>query len=362
MTSMTPSKWFHCMSNGLASARSVRATRRDETPLLHLANGRVADEPRERRWTPTGLRLHEERFFFPATEPPADFNPMAEFDPVVSVAGNLEGPFVFASPHSGSTYPQSFIDASPLDPVTLRQSEDAFVDGLFAAAPAYGAPLLKAHFPRAFLDVNREPWELDPVMFADPLPSWCNTRSIKVAAGLGTLARVIRDGTDIYHGPLSLAEAEHRIATLYVPYHRALQDLLDSAARTHGCAVLIDCHSMPSVGGPLDYDRGFNRCDFVLGDRYGTACSPILTRLAVDTLRSMGYRVGRNAPYAGGFCTSHYGAPAQGRHALQIEVNRALYMDETKISRRRRFAALASDLTRLIARLTSICPDLLRQP
>ncbi|MGF1455434.1 MAG: N-formylglutamate amidohydrolase [Alphaproteobacteria bacterium] len=287
---------------------------------------------------------------------------MADFDPVVSVTGTLASPFVFASPHSGSTYPQGFVDASRLDPVTLRQSEDAFVDGLFAATPAYGAPLLKAHFPRAFLDVNREPWELDPVMFADPLPPWCNTRSLKVAAGLGTLARVIRDGTDIYGGPLTLAEAEHRISTLYVPYHRALQDLLDRAHFDFGCAVLIDCHSMPSVGGPLDQDRGFNRCDFVLGDRYGTACSPILTRIAAETLRSMGYRVGRNAPYAGGFCTSHYGAPALGRHALQIEVNRALYMNETKVRPGRGFGALASDLTRLVARLTSIRPDILRNP
>ncbi len=299
---------------------------------------------------------------YPQASLPAGFEPMARFERPLCTEGEAAVPFVFASPHSGRIYPDGFLNASRLDPITLRQSEDAFVDDLFAAAPQHGAAFLKAHFPRAFVDVNREPWELDPSMFAEPLPAWCNTRSIKVVAGLGTLARVIRDGKDIYASRLALAEAEHRIASLYMPYHRTLEDLLDGAMASFGCAVLVDCHSMPSVGGPMDRDRGTSRCDFVLGDRYGTACSPLLTRIAAETLRSMGYRVGRNAPYAGGFCTLRHGAPSRGRHALQIEVNRGLYMDEATLTPRPDFPTIAADLGRLIARLTAIAPEMLRCP
>ncbi len=268
-------------------------------------------------------------------------------------------PFVFSSPHSGRDYPDDFLAVSQLDPVTLRRSEDAFVDDLFAAAPACGAPLLKAHFPRAYVDVNREAWELDPGMFADPLPRWVNTRSLRVASGLGTIARSVSDGADIYGTKIPFAEAEHRIVHYYQPYHATLKDLLEQTKARFGCAVLIDCHSMPSIGGPLDRDRGTNRADFVLGDRYGTACTYALSHAAGDFLRALGYRVTRNSPYAGGFCTEYYGRPALGVHALQIEINRGLYMDEVGMTRGRRFAAVKRDLSMLIDRLTSLMPDLL---
>ncbi len=271
--------------------------------------------------------------------------------------GRQTVPFVFASPHSGRRYPSGLIAASKLDPVTLRRSEDAFVDALFDHVPSQGAPLLQAHFPRAFVDVNREPWELDQSMFADRLPAWCNSRSLKVASGLGTIARVVSDGAEIYRRPLRFSDAQTRIASLYEPYHKALGGLLDQTHQTFGCAVLIDCHSMPSIGGPLDRDRGTNRSDMVIGDRYGTACAPVLTRLVASVLRDMGFRVARNSPYAGGHCTAHYGAPGKGRHALQIEVNRCLYMDERRMVPLPAFDDLKAALARLTARLTALRID-----
>ncbi len=290
----------------------------------------------------------------------ADHHLLSAFAPpfeVIEPAAQT-APFIFCSPHSGRVYPQSFLDASRLDPLTLRRSEDAFVDELFAAAPEHGAPLLKAHFPRAFVDVNREPWELDPAMFTDPLPRWVNTRSLRVASGLGTIARSVSSGTDIYRAPLTFAEAEARIAHLYEPYHACLRDLIARTRAQFGCAIVIDCHSMPSIGGPRDKDTGFNRADIVLGDRYATACAPFLTHATADLLRARGYRVTRNAPYAGGYVTQHYGAPRQGVHTLQIEINRGLYMNETRLERSKRFRAVMRDLAGVIERLTVVSPDM----
>ncbi len=182
-------------------------------------------------------------------------------------------PFVYASPHSGSDYPADFVAASRLDPVTLRKSEDCFVDELFGAAPELGAPLLRALFPRAYCDPNREPYELDPAMFEDELPPHANTTSLRVAGGLGVIARVVSSGQEIYRDKLPYAEAERRIATLYRPYHGALADLLAATRARFGFAVLVDCHSMPSVGGPMDHDQGAIRPDIVLGDRFGRPVS-----------------------------------------------------------------------------------------
>src|ERR1700683_2831118 len=154
-------------------------------------------------------------------------------------------PLVIASPHSGSDYPPEFVAASRLDPVTLRRSEDAFVDEIFAAAPALGAPLLAARFPRAYLHVNREPFELDPAMFSDALPDYVNVRSPRVRMGLGTIARVVASGEEIYGGKLCFAEAEERVETLYRPYHAALARLIEETSGAFGCCLLIDCHSMP---------------------------------------------------------------------------------------------------------------------
>ena len=233
-------------------------------------------------------------------------------------------PLVFASPHSGDRYPPAFIDASRLDPLGLRRSEDSFVDALFAAAPDHGAPLLRALFPRAFIDANREPYELDPSMFAEALPSYANTRSSRVAAGLGTIAKVVSSGYEIYRDKLSLAEAMGRIESYYRPYHRTLEALVETTRARFGGCVLIDCHSMPSVGGPMDPDAGHGRADFILGDCFSSSCAEFVAQTVERTLRDRGYRVVRNKPFAGGYTTRHYGRPAEGRHALQIEINRGL--------------------------------------
>lgn len=262
-------------------------------------------------------------------------------------------PFVFNSPHSGRHYPLRFLAMTKLDAMTIRRSEDCFVDELFAAAIPLGAPLLAANFPRAYLDVNREPWELDPRMFADPVPPFANVRSARVAGGLGTVPRLVGEGLDIYSVKLPLAEAVMRIENVYKPYHEALKLLL---ARTHsrfGYAVLIDCHSMPAsirVG-----DAGV-RPDFIVGDRFGYSAAPALSETAISLLASMGYKVAHNRPYAGGFITEHYGRPVRGFHALQIEINRGIYMNERTLAKSAGFDGLVADLARFCAELMAM-PD-----
>jgi N-formylglutamate amidohydrolase len=263
-------------------------------------------------------------------------------------------PLVFTSPHSGRDYPPAFVAASVLDPVALRRSEDSYVDELFAAAPRLGAPLLKALFPRAFIDPNREPFELDPAMFSDDLPSYADTQSSRVAAGFGTIPRVISNGQEIYSGKLTFAEAAERINHYYRPYHKALAALVDDTVERFGCCVLIDCHSMPSVGGPLDPDAGRGRADFVIGDCFGNACEESISATVERALRARGHSVVRNKPFAGGFTTRHYGKPSIGVHALQIEINRALYMDEAAIKPHRGLPELAGRLDVLITTLAGL--------
>ncbi len=259
-------------------------------------------------------------------------------------------PLVFASPHSGTNYRPEFIAASRLDRLALRKSEDSFVDELFDWAPRLGAPLIRALFPRAFVDANREPFELDPTMFADDLPTYANTSSPRVAAGLGTIARVVANGTDIYHGKLSFDEALRRLQRYYWPYHRALANLVERTRMNFNSCILIDCHSMPSCGGP----NGHGRVDFVLGDCHGASCAPAVIEVAETALRGIGYKVARNTPYSGGFVTRHYGRPGEGIHSLQIEINRALYMDETRIRRAPAMAGLKEDLRLVIAALGAL--------
>ena len=263
---------------------------------------------------------------------------------------------VFASPHSGRAYPADFVASSALDPVSLRKSEDAFVDDLFAAAPTQGAPLLKALFPRALLDPNREPWELDPAMFDGPLPDYVNTDSPRVAAGLGTIARVVASGVEIYRDKLPFAEALRRVERLYRPYHEALAQLVSDTKRRFGHCILIDCHSMPSMGGPADTDLGTPRVDFVLGDCFGNSCARPVMAAAESVLEGLGYRVVRNTPYSGGHTTRHYGKPLDGVHALQIEINRRIYMDEATHRRRPGFARLQADLGEVVAALAALTP------
>lgn len=269
-------------------------------------------------------------------------------------------PLVFASPHSGRLYPPEFLAASRLDALTLRRSEDAFLDELYGLAPALGAPLIRANFPRSFVDPNREAYELDPAMFEDGLPAYANTTSPRVAAGLGTIPRVVSTGDDIYSGKLRFADAERRISACYVPYHEALRKLIDGAVERMSACLLVDCHSMPSVGGPMDSDPGSKRVDFVLGDCHGTSCDPAVTDAVERTLRGLGSTTTRNNPYAGGFTTRHYGRPREGVHALQIEINRALYMDERSIARRGDFAQVVRRLGHLIESLIAVGREALK--
>jgi N-formylglutamate amidohydrolase len=263
-------------------------------------------------------------------------------------------PIVFASPHSGAIYPSDFIAAARLDPLSLRRSEDSFVDELFLEAPGHGAPLLAATFPRAYCDPNREPWELDPAMFEEQLPAWVNTTSARVGAGLGTIPRVVATGETIYRGKLRFVEAERRIRHCWQPYHDALAALIGGTRAVFGYCLLVDCHSMPVQPG-----GGRSGTDFVLGDAHGTACAPRITRFVEQMLGALGYVVRRNDPYAGGYITRHYGRPREGVHALQIEIARGLYMDEARIERLPRFTTVQQDLTALIGRLAAEAARLL---
>ena len=282
-----------------------------------------------------------------------------ELDPPFEILepANYAGPVLFNSPHSGSTYPRAFLAASRLDVGTLRRSEDSFVDELVAGVVKRGYPLMRAHFPRCFVDVNREPYELDPRMFEGRLPSFANTRSMRVAGGLGTVARVVGDAQEIYDQRIPVDDALTRIETLYKPYHRALRRLFTRLHRDFGAAVLVDCHSMPSSAGHKD-ERP--RPEFVLGDRYGTSCVGVVSETVEQTLRTLGYGVSRNKPYAGGFITEHYGNPAAGLNSIQLEINRALYMDEKRYERSKNFAKLAADLETLARRLGEIPLEELR--
>jgi N-formylglutamate amidohydrolase len=276
-----------------------------------------------------------------------------ELDPPFEILepAQVRGAVVFNSPHSGSIYPAAFLAASRLDLTTLRRSEDSFVDELILGVVRRGHPLMRAHFPRCYVDVNREPYELDPRMFEGRLPSFANTRSMRVAGGLGTVARVVGDAQEIYGQRIPVDDAIRRIEALYKPYHRALRRLFTRVHRDFGAGVLIDCHSMPSTAGAKD-ERP--RADVVLGDRYGTSCVGLIAETIETTLRGQGYVVSRNKPYAGGFITEHYGNPAVGLHAIQLELNRALYMDERRYEKSASFATVAADLELLADRLSEL--------
>ena len=285
--------------------------------------------------------------------------PTDEFDPPFEVLepAELRGAVAFNSPHSGSVYPREFLASARLDLATLRRSEDCFVDELLAGVVARGHPLMLAHFPRSFVDVNREPYELDPRMFDGRLPSFANTRSMRVAGGLGTVARVVGDAQEIYDQRIPVDDALRRIEALYKPYHRALRRLVTRIHRDFGPAVLVDCHSMPSTAGPKD-ERP--RADIVIGDRYGTSCVGAVADTIEAIVRERGYTVSRNKPYAGGFITEHYGNPTAGLHSVQLEINRGLYMDERRFVRSEAFSTVARDLEEMAERLNQIALHELR--
>lgn len=283
---------------------------------------------------------------------------LASPDPVVVLRPPQQTvPIIFASPHSGRSYPDELLTASRLDALSLRRSEDSFVEELFAAAPEHGAPLVAATFPRAWCDANREPWELDPAMFADRLPAWVNTTSPRVGAGLGTVARVVASGESIYRTKLTFADAERRIRGCWQPFHDALGRLIGETRAGFGACLLIDCHSMPTHGHVSR--SGGKPADFVLGDAHGTACSTAVSGLVEGLLAAQGFSVRRNDPYAGGYITRHYGRPREGIQALQIEIARDLYMDEGRIERLPGFAAVQAALTRLITELAKRIPALM---
>ncbi len=277
----------------------------------------------------------------------------AELEPPFSVVGveSQRVPIIFNSPHSGRVYPSVFIESSRLSAQALRKSEDAYVEELLASAPEHGAVLMHAHFPRAYIDINREPYELDPLLFSGRLPGFVNSQSLRAIGGLGTIARIVNDKEEIYRGPLKLETAFTRIEQLYKPYHAALQALLQSTHARFGTVFMVDCHSMPSQQG----ERG-GWPDFVLGDRFGASCAPEITRLVQSYLKNLGYRVHLNKPYAGGYITEHYGKPHNGMHVLQIEIDRSLYMNEETFEKSPSFPGLQWDLSRLTGLLVQELP------
>lgn len=265
--------------------------------------------------------------------------------------GQRRSSAVFASPHSSSDYPASFLRRSVLDRNAIRSSEDAFVDRLFDAAPEFGAPLLIAGAPRAYVDLNRSCDELDPALIEGALRNGHNPR---VASGLGVIPRVVANGRAIYRGKLALAEAERRIDTYWRPYHDALQTLLNESHARFGEAILIDCHSMPHEA--MDgVTRGFvRRPEVVLGDRFGAAAAADVVDRIEAAFAAAGLVVARNTPFAGAYVTQAYGRPSRRQHAIQVEVDRALYMDEPSIEPRADFDAFRALLRGVIAEIAII--------
>ncbi|HEY1615851.1 MAG TPA: N-formylglutamate amidohydrolase [Rhizomicrobium sp.] len=249
-------------------------------------------------------------------------------------------PFVFAAPHAGRLYPEGFLEASRLGPVALRRSEDAFVDELFSVATALGAPMLIARFPRAFIDANRAVCELDSAMFREPLPFPVDRASPRVQAGLGLIPRLVREGAEIYRTKLAAHDAMDRITRLYRPYHAALDGLAQETRRRFGRTFVVDCHSMPSAAAGAE---------IVLGDRLGLSAAPAVTLAAERAFEAQGFAVARNAPYAGGYTTQLHGCPAEASNAIQIEVNRSLYMVEDRIERGPRFSEIQGRIAAALA-------------
>ena len=258
---------------------------------------------------------------------------------------------VFASPHSGAGYDPGFLAQTVLSGRLLRSSEDAFVDRLFASAPDHGAPLLAAHVPRAFLDLNRAPDELDPAVIEGIARAPHNPR---ISSGLGVIPRVVAGGRAIYRGKLPLAEAEARIVRYWHPYHRALRDLIEGTHARFGQAVLIDCHSMPHEAIEHHSRPGSPPPEVVLGDRFGASAAPWVIERVEEVFRAEGFRVARNTPFAGAFVAQSYGRPSAGRHVVQIEIDRSLYMDESQIEPLPEFATFAHRIGRVVSQLAGI--------
>jgi len=258
---------------------------------------------------------------------------------------------VFNSPHSGRDYPDELIRRSRLELLQLRASEDAFVDRLFACAPEFGAPLLAATMPRAWLDLNRGPGELDPALIDGARSAGLNQR---IAAGLGVVPRIVSEGRAIYSGKITVGEAEERIRTVHRPYHARLDALMRRARDTFGRAVLFDCHSMPPEALRAAPRVRGRQPEIVLGDRFGAAAA----RGVIDDVQRVfaehGFVVARNVPFAGGYITQHHGRPSRGLHAIQIEIDRRLYLDSRTIEPNAGFDTLQRSLRDVVAGLTTL--------
>jgi N-formylglutamate amidohydrolase len=259
-----------------------------------------------------------------------------------------ETPVIFSSPHSGRDYPPALLSRSLLDERAIRSSEDAFVDDLFASAPQAGAPLIVARVPRAYIDLNRAAEELDPALIEGVARAPHNPR---VSSGLGVIPRVVANGRPIYRGKIPLAEAQARIANLWHPYHQALRMLIDESLGQFGEAVLIDCHSMPHDAIEAHARPGQPRPEVVLGDRFGAAAAHEVMDWVEAAFAGAGLRVARNAPFAGAYIAQAYGRPSRRQHVVQIEIDRALYMDESRIQRRPDFATFATLMSGIVAQI-----------
>ena len=259
-----------------------------------------------------------------------------------------QSPLLLASPHSGCHYPEHFMASLRVPLLDLRQTEDAYVDELFATGPDHGASLLAAVYARSFVDLNRDAREIDPDMFSDDAPGPVGIPSVRVEAGLGCFPRIGARGEAIYAKKLSLQDGLHRLSHVHGPYHAALMDEIAALHQMFGSVVLIDCHSMPS-----SQPGRASLPDFVLGDRFGSSCTGQLTGLVERTLRAKGYSVARNAPYAGGYTTRRYGRPKRNTHVLQIEINRALYLDEARVEPNEKMPVLKSALSDLVGEIAA---------
>ncbi len=258
---------------------------------------------------------------------------------------------VFASPHSGRDYPWAFLRKSVLDELAIRSSEDAFMDMLIANAPSCGAPLLVANMPRAFLDLNRASDELDPAVIDGVSQVSHNPR---IASGLGVIPRVVSNGRAIYRGKLKNREAQDRIAEYWRPYHDQLAELMGNTRRDFGEAILVDCHSMPHEAVDAVTQVGLPRPEVVLGDRFGASADGVIVDRIEQVFLDAGLRVSRNAPFAGAFTTQHYGRPSRGQHAIQIEIDRALYMNEMRVRPNGNFDSFRRLMEKVVAEISDI--------
>ncbi|MEM6914278.1 MAG: N-formylglutamate amidohydrolase [Pseudomonadota bacterium] len=255
-------------------------------------------------------------------------------------------PLIFTCPHAGRDYPRKLLQQALLPLETLRRSEDAYVDQLIPRGASESVPVVTARFPRVFVDLNRSPRELDPLLFQGPLDDAAESRSNRVIAGFGVIPKLAADGRQIYPTRLPSTEAKSRLKNCFAPYHKSVSSLIEEAKIRFSQVLVVDWHSMPSTAG-----GAAKLPDIVLGDLFGAACRNSDAALWEDAFRAEGFDVARNTPYAGGYVASHYGNPKDGVGVLQIEINRGLYLDENRVARSRHFKGFAQQLAKVVDRV-----------